>query len=436
MAHCARDSAQFHEEGAWALANLSADVRNALPIVDAGALPVLFRLVQSDSPSVQLQASALPLRPLRRGQGGRVSAPRALLAASFADFSPSLPPFRRGRPPAPPPGQTPCAQATWVFANLSVVDELKPRIGSHDKFVPTLYARLDATRDKADAHRPLRLQTIRTLANLAVDTTNRARVAAGLAVAIDALVGSSRDEITQATLRLMVNLSYDAQIAIAMLQEPRLIAALLENCASPIEPIQQEVRFARRLRARPAHPARPARALGVFLVGACRQSRRSEWAAALVSRVLTVCVLLRRRCIGAAPCVRVCRAGRAVHRQPLARRGLRGDARLRRRAAAARRHLALRIASAAGAGVLARMHGSACGSAPPWRGGRGEGPRIAPRTAHARTQTWWQRSAPVVARVPLRASRAVLTAPPVSRAWHRALSRAALCDRRRGRCPT
>ncbi|KAJ1622688.1 armadillo-type protein [Pavlovales sp. CCMP2436] len=179
-AHCVLCS-----QGAWALANLSADVRNALPIVEAGALEVLFRLMGSDSGSVQLQA-------------------------------------------------------TWVFANLSVVDELKSRIGAQPGFVEILYARLAATSQDSDSHRPLRLQTIRTLANLAVDSANRSRVAVGLGVAVDALIDSSRDEISQATLRLMVNLSYDTLIAATMLRNGGLVRALLEHAASASEAIQQE----------------------------------------------------------------------------------------------------------------------------------------------------------------------------------------------------
>mmetsp|Transcript_7150 Transcript_7150/g.20716 ORF Transcript_7150/g.20716 Transcript_7150/m.20716 type:complete len:927 (-) Transcript_7150:583-3363(-) len=185
VAHCARDTPQFHEEGAWALANLSADVRNAIPIVEAGALPVLFALVNSDSASVQLQA-------------------------------------------------------TWVFANLSVVDELKAQIGAHDGFVEALYAGLERTAHAPDAHRALRLQTIRTLANLAVDVSNRHRVASGLQTAKDTLVRSNRDDIAQATLRLIVNLSYDPQIASTMLADGVLVEALVKACSSDLEAIQQE----------------------------------------------------------------------------------------------------------------------------------------------------------------------------------------------------
>lgn len=55
VAHCAQASPSFHEEGAWALANLSADVRNAHAIVEAGALPALYKLIRSSSRPVQLQ---------------------------------------------------------------------------------------------------------------------------------------------------------------------------------------------------------------------------------------------------------------------------------------------------------------------------------------------------------------------------------------------
>lgn len=129
-----------------------------------------------------------------------------------------------------------------MFANLSVVDQLKPQIGAREGFVTSLYARLEATASEQDQHRAVRLQSIRTLANLAVEVTNRARVAEGLGVAIETLLSSTNDESTQATLRLMVNLSYDAQIASTMLHEPKLVSALLAFCAKPVDAMQQEVR--------------------------------------------------------------------------------------------------------------------------------------------------------------------------------------------------
>lgn len=169
-----------------------------------------------------------------------------------------------------------------MFANLSVVDELKGRIGSHAGFVPLLYSTLERTAQGADAHRPLRLQTIRTLANLAVETSNRALVSSGLPVATDTLASATRDDIAQATLRLVVNLSYDAAIASAMLESEQLVRLLVSSCASTNEAIQQEVRSAR--------------ARNRLGRAACGRRERAACSARAVRRVPCVRAGAHRRC--------------------------------------------------------------------------------------------------------------------------------------------
>lgn len=81
---------------------------------------------------------------------------------------------------------------------------------------------------------------MRTLANLAVEPSNRAALGAHLPAAAAALGSSSDLELTQASLRLLVNLSYDPPIRAAMLALPELVGALLRSCASPAEAIQHE----------------------------------------------------------------------------------------------------------------------------------------------------------------------------------------------------
>lgn len=156
---------------------------------------------------------------------------------------------------------------------------MKRDIGQEDGFVATLFSLLDpaaqrkpdgveamgveeasqgagagagATPQPLDPEdavdlRPLRLQTMRTLANLAVAEDNRPIIAMGMPIAAEMLRVSEQRDMSQATARLIVNLSYDAHLAERMIRDEALLTTLVRLCSSDSTDVRHEVWWAPKL---------------------------------------------------------------------------------------------------------------------------------------------------------------------------------------------
>eukprot|EP00326_Haptolina_ericina_P026473 CAMPEP_0181185316 /NCGR_PEP_ID=MMETSP1096-20121128/9441_1 /TAXON_ID=156174 ORGANISM="Chrysochromulina ericina, Strain CCMP281" /NCGR_SAMPLE_ID=MMETSP1096 /ASSEMBLY_ACC=CAM_ASM_000453 /LENGTH=667 /DNA_ID=CAMNT_0023274149 /DNA_START=379 /DNA_END=2385 /DNA_ORIENTATION=- len=181
--YAAKDNEGYQEEAAWALANLSSLALHALPMAQAGVLQRLLKLASSRNGNVRMQA-------------------------------------------------------VWAIANLAVDEEVKELLGGLNA-VPILFSVL-ANKDTVNEVQTL-VQTTRAIANLAVTANNRQLMRihpTGLLQLID-LAQSPFNSVLEAAARALVNLSYDADVARAIVRAGG-IRPITEMLKSPKTQVQQE----------------------------------------------------------------------------------------------------------------------------------------------------------------------------------------------------
>jgi len=181
--YACKDNKGYQEEAAWALANLSSCSDHALPLVRAGAMDLLLGLAHSSSGNVRMQA-------------------------------------------------------VWAIANLAVDEDIKEMLGELDA-VRILLAAL--ARAVSIDEQECVVQTTRAIANLAVTSSNRQRMLShqhGLRQLIE-LGRSSSNSVQEVAARALVNLSYEADLARAIVQVGGL-PPVIEMLKSSRPQVQQE----------------------------------------------------------------------------------------------------------------------------------------------------------------------------------------------------
>eukprot|EP00967_Tisochrysis_lutea_P064622 scaffold83744_cov33-Tisochrysis_lutea.AAC.2 len=171
----------YQEEAAWGLANISSLSQHAVPLMEAGAVPPMIALTRSEVQGVRMQA-------------------------------------------------------LWTLANLAVHQDFRLQI-SADGAIPALLHCL-ATLSMEDEH--CLVQAARALSNLIVATENRRQV-----VEVDGIrsllrcarLGSAA--VQEAVTRVLVNLSYEANIARKLVHHG-VLAVVASLLASPSVKVQQE----------------------------------------------------------------------------------------------------------------------------------------------------------------------------------------------------